>query len=160
MILAIFCFLIMFFYPNNYAFSETIFHAYVINKTNKKLNINGSLTVDKKMQKLLNKVCFVKNNIEQKTFQLNGMVYIDGQKEAVCKYEFTSYLSLDSYGKNYKTFLVIDEKKNKIRCRGLALEFCSRNNAATPKAQHLSIKQALQKHDNYKKNTATRYTIM
>lgn len=156
----IFLFFIVLLFSNNYAFSQSVFHAYVINKTNKKLNINGSLIVDGKRQKLLNKVCFLKNNIEQKAVQLRGRVYIDGRKEVSCEYDFTSYLSLDSYGKNYKTFLVIDEKKNKIRCRGLALEFCSRNNAASSKAQHLFIKQALQKHVNYKKNTETRYTVM
>tara|TARA_A100000171_G_scaffold28355_1_gene26479 strand:- start:765 stop:1307 length:543 start_codon:yes stop_codon:yes gene_type:complete len=143
-------FLIILLSRSAFAFSETRFSVYVTNQTDKKLVINRAIHLEPRHQKILTRLNVSKNRRLQETFRLKGTVYFQDMKTIACRYGFISYTMLDSFEQEYKTFLFIDEKKNKIRCRGLALEVYPQSNTIKPKGKHLTIHGALKKHNTYR----------
>lgn len=134
------------------AFPETSFPVYVINFSKKVVQVNKSIILKPKQQKILKMLKASEDNTLQEHFILRGSVADAKTKKELCSYNFVSYTILDSYGKEYKTFLVIDMKNKKIRCRGFALEVFPVSNTFNPSGKHLSIKDALNRHLQHKKN--------
>lgn len=148
-----YCFLLFFLHSfSGMTFPKTSFPVYVVNFSTKAVQVNKNITLQPKQQKILKMLQASENNALQEHFILKGSVTDAKTKKKLCSYNFVSYTMLDSYGKEYKTFLVIDRKNKKIRCRGFALEVFPNSNTFNPKGKHLTIKDALNRHQQHKKD--------